>query len=69
MLLCNPEIITTVNIEGITLVINIEDFKVALLKEIGPVAMVFKQTTFESMVNKAFENVIEGIKEESAKIV
>ena len=64
-----PKITTTLNAEGITLTMDGEDFRIALLKEIGPVAMVFKQATFESMVNKAFENVIEGIKEESAKIV
>lgn len=65
----NPSYFGYTNAEGITLTMDGEDFRIALLKEIGPVAMVFKQVTFESMVNKAFENVIEGIKEESAKIV
>lgn len=65
----NPAIKTVINKQGISLEIDIEDFKTALLREIGSVMLVFRQSTFEVIVDKAFENVIEGIKEESIKVV
>ncbi len=65
----NPEIRTVLSKQGISLEMDIEDFKTALLKEIGSVMTVFRRSTFEAIVDKAFENIIEGIKEESIKVV
>lgn len=65
----NPHIEITVDNEAIQLRMTAEDFRLALIQEIGPVAMVFKQATFEKMVSDAFGRVINGVKEESAKVL
>lgn len=64
-----PEIEITVNNELISLKMNAEDFRKALIEEIGSVKFVFRQKTFDKIVSAAFERVISGIKAESAKVV
>ena len=54
---------------GLSLSMDIEDFKTAVKKEIGSIAMVFKASTFSDKFDIAVENVIMGIKEESIKVV
>lgn len=65
----NPKILNVVWGDGISMSIDIEDFKKAVKEEIGSVRWVFKNDTFGNMVDDAFKAVIEKIKEESAKIV
>lgn len=48
---------------------DLEDFVKALIKEIGSVALVFTGKSFEKKLKKAVENVIEGVKEESVKVI
>jgi uncharacterized protein YggL (DUF469 family) len=52
---------------GISLSMNLEDFQVALIKEIGSIRWTFKQATFEKKVDEAIKRVINGIKQESVK--
>jgi len=65
----NPRIETTINDEGISLSMSLEDFAEALLAEIGSVAFTVTKGQFKDKVRAAIERVITGIKEESAKVV
>lgn len=65
----SPHITTVVTDESISLSIDLEDFVKALIKEIGSVALVFTGKSFEKKLKKAVENVIEGVKEESVKVI
>lgn len=65
----NPQIQTTVNIEGIELTISLDDFIEAIIQEIGPVTWTFKDATFRAKVSQAVNRVVQGIKEESAKVI
>lgn len=58
----NPQISTTISSEGIGIQMDIDDFKTALLKEVG-------YWLTKSKLDKAVEEIIKGIKEESAKVV
>lgn len=70
-----PEISTTLWLEGehngkfIQLEIPLLDFVKALKAEIGSVKWVFSDKKFEDTFDIAVSNVIEGIKEESVKVV
>lgn len=71
-----PEISTTLWLEGedskgrfIQLEIPLLDFVKAIKKEIGSVKWVFSDKKFDEIVDLAVSNVIEGTKEESAKVV
>lgn len=64
-----PEIITSVNIEEISLKISLVDFLDALKSEIGSVTFVVTQKTFYEKMDSATKIIIEKIKEESSKVV
>jgi hypothetical protein len=65
----NPEIKTVVEDAGIALTIELDDFKTALKQEIGSVAWTFSKKTFDTMIDDAFVRIVEGVKEESAKVM
>jgi hypothetical protein len=65
----NPQINTVINTEGIELSIPLDDFIQAVIQELGPVTWMFKDATFQSKLNSSINNVLQGIKEESAKVV
>lgn len=65
----NPQILHVIWKDGISLTMSLEDFKVALKKELGSVRWIFRAKTFESLIDKAFESIVSSIKEESAKVV
>ena len=65
----HPEIITTVSNNMISVTMDLDDFKEALIAEIGSVATTFRAATFKDKVNKAVENVIERVKEETRKVM
>ena len=65
----NPQISTTISREGIQMVMSIDDFEKALLEEIGSVTLILTREQFRDKLAKAIANVIQGIKEESIKVV
>ena len=65
----NPVITTTINNHGIGLEISVPDFCEAVIQEIGPVTWTFKDATFRKKFMDAVTRVIEGVKEESAKVI
>ena len=65
----NPKISIGVSKEGISLAMDMEDFKAALSKEMGSVTWVFSKAEFEKRLKIAIDNIISGIKEESIKVV
>jgi hypothetical protein len=65
----NPQIMTTISTEGISLKMDIGDFTKALKMEIGKVTWVFTQKEFEKRLNEAVRITLEKIKEESIKAV
>lgn len=64
-----PKIMSVVWGEGISMSIDVDDFKKALKQEIGSVRWIFKNSTFDAVIESAFQRVVEKIKEESAKTV
>lgn len=65
----NPKIFTKVTNKEISLEISLDDFKKAIKNEIGSVATTFTKAGLDQKIDKAFDNVIKGIKEESAKVI
>ncbi len=65
----NPRIKTIISAEGIALSMDIADFKTALLREIGSPLMMFTGKQLSLAIDKAVDNIIAGIKEESTKAV
>ena len=64
----NPKILTTISDEGISLQMDMVDFVSALKREIGSVTWIFTEKDFESRLDTAVMAVLQGIKEESAKV-
>lgn len=64
-----PEIRTNIGTEGIELLISIEDFEAALLEELGNVSLIVTKGQLKKRLSKAIENVLTGVKEESAKAI
>jgi hypothetical protein len=64
-----PQIETTLAHDGIELKTNLDNFIEALVQELGPVRWVFTDQTFRIKLDAAIERVLQGIKEESAKVV
>jgi hypothetical protein len=64
-----PEITTTIDVEGIVVTIPLFDFCEALQTEIGSVTWVFKDKTFRARFDDAVQQVLSGVKEETAKVV
>jgi hypothetical protein len=60
----NPKIETTISITGISITMNMDDFKIALIDE-----LVGAGITGEHGIAESIDKVIEGIKAESAKVV
>ena len=68
----NPKIHTIVDWAskgGISMQTNMDDFIAALKTEIGAVTWVFTQKEFEKRIDAAVQTVIQGIKEESIKVI
>jgi hypothetical protein len=65
----NPEILTNITDESISLSIHLSDFISALKEEIGSVTTTITQKSFSDKMDKAVVGVIERIKEESAKVI
>lgn len=65
----NPKILTTINDEEISLKIELSDFVDAVIQEIGSVTFTVRDSSFRAKVYQAVERVLEGVKEESAKVV
>lgn len=65
----NPKIYTTLTNDGIGMTMSVDDFIAALKQEIGSVRWIFRNETFARIVDAAAQAVIEGVKEESAKVV
>lgn len=57
----NPQVLINVGKDGLWEKMALNDFKAALIKEIGSVRWTWKQETLEAQVNKAFDNVIREI--------
>ena len=64
----NPQIKTVLSIEGIALSMDIGDFKTALLKEMGSPLTMVTGGQLSGRIDKAVDNIISGIKEESSKV-
>ena len=65
----NPKITTTLSDEEINLQCSLDDFLAALKTEIGSVTFTVTKSGFNKQFSKAVERVLQGIKEESAKVV
>jgi hypothetical protein len=65
----NPTILTSISAQGISLQIDLVDFIEALIAEVGSVTWVITDKQFRVRLEAACKTVIEGIKEESIKIV
>jgi hypothetical protein len=63
----NPKVETVITDDSISLTISIEDFATALKKEVGSVT--WKIGTIDAQIDAAIDRVLEGVKEESAKVV
>ena len=64
-----PQIETTVSNDSISLKCDIDDFIEAVVQELGPVTWVLRDATFRTKLDAAVERVLQGIKDESAKVV
>lgn len=65
----NPQIMTILNRDGISLTISFQDFVKALTEEIqGKLPFITKKGT-QKTIKKIIENISEGIKEESKKLL
>ena len=63
----NPQIMTVIWKDGISLTMNMSDFVEALKKEIGSVTWTIRDKSFEQKIDQAVMNILSKIKEESAK--
>ena len=65
----NPQITAFVAGDEADIRMGLDDFKRALLNDIGSVAMIFKAQTFQDRVDKAFDNVVREIKKSVASSI
>jgi hypothetical protein len=65
----NPEIKTILDSDGISVSIDLADFISALKSEIGSVATIVTKETFSKRFDDAVYVVLEGMKEETIKVV
>jgi hypothetical protein len=65
----NPKIMTVLWADGISLTCELEDFLLALQKELGSVRWIFRDKTFRAKFEDAVKVVIQRLKQESAKVV
>lgn len=64
-----PQIRTTIDFDGISIQMPLEDFVEALKQEVGSVTWTFKKDSFNRQLDAAVERVVKGMKEETAKVV
>ena len=64
-----PQITTSITGEGIAIQMSLEDYLTALEKEIGSVAFTFRQATFAKDLRAASVRVVQGMKDETIKVV
>lgn len=64
-----PQIETSVSNESISLKCDLDDFIEAVAQELGPVTWVFSDKAFRLKLDAAVERVLQGIKDESSKVV
>jgi hypothetical protein len=62
----NPQIKTTITNQAISLEMSIEDFEKALVAELGKIHVTM---SMDKKIKKAIQAVIDGVKQESAKVV
>lgn len=65
----NPEITMTVNGDGISIAMALEDFKEAVKAEVDSVTFVFSKNEFHKRLDVAFANIIRDMKRETTKII
>lgn len=65
----NPKITTTITGEQISIQMSMEDFVTALKAEIGSVTLVMTKAGFEARLDAAVANVLQGMKDETIKVV
>lgn len=65
----NPKITTTITGEHISIQMSIEDFVTALKAEIGSVTWVMTKAGFEARLDAAVATVLQGMKDETVKVV
>jgi hypothetical protein len=65
----NPKINTWVTGEEIGIKMDMADFVTALKQELGSVTWTFKKDTFDKQLDAAILNVIQGMKDETIKVV
>lgn len=65
----NPEIQIHLDVNGISLKMSLEDLKEALIIELSPVSTLVTKKGLRERLNKAFNSIVSGIKEESAKVI
>jgi hypothetical protein len=65
----NPIITHTINKDGISVVIDLEDFVEAVVREVGSVTWTFTDASFKKQLEDAVQRTVAGIKEETAKVM
>lgn len=65
----HPNIETTVSGDGIAIRMSLDDFLKALVAEVGTVAFTFRQVTFAAQLDAAAKIVVQGMKDETIKVV
>ena len=55
--------------EGIKMKMSMEDFREALKQEVGSIKFVFRQDTFNTILDSAIDTILNEVKKESAKVI
>ena len=64
-----PEISHKVTLEGIEISIPLEDYLTALVAEVGNPALILTAKSLQKALDSASLKVVQGIKDETAKVV
>jgi hypothetical protein len=64
-----PDIYTRLDKEGIDLQMELDDFVLALLDELGSPTMIMTRAQLKARVHQAVEKVVSGIKDVSREVV
>lgn len=65
----NPLILAYVQGDEAEITMPIEDFKIELMREIGPVTWTFTEKVFSEKVDGAFQRIIRNMKQGATSIV
>lgn len=65
----HPQINITLDEDGISIKMDLNDFLAALQKEIGKVTWTFTESTFAQQFTNAVNNVLTAMKRETLKVV